>query len=189
MLIDNFETWGNTFMKMELKRWLFSAMFLAIGIILPFFTAQIKEIGDTLLPLHLPVMLCGLVCGWKYGLAVGFVLPLFRAFLFSMPPIYPNAVWMAFELATYGFIIGFLYFRFSKRTVGYLYFCLITAMLGGRFIWIIAKTVLLDLGWEIIKIQALFIESILDSVPGVIAQFIIIPLVMNVVNRIEKQKR
>ncbi|MBQ9997837.1 MAG: ECF transporter S component, partial [Clostridia bacterium] len=54
------------------KRLILSAVFLSLGIVLPFLTGQIKEIGDTLLPMHIPVMLCGLICGWKYGLAVGF---------------------------------------------------------------------------------------------------------------------
>jgi uncharacterized membrane protein len=87
-------------------------MFLALGIVLPFLTGQIKEIGDTLLPMHIPVMLCGLICGGKYGFAVGLVLPFLRSATVGMPPIYPNAVWMSAELATYGFMIGFLYFSF-----------------------------------------------------------------------------
>ena len=54
-----------------LKNLVLSAMFLAIGIVLPFFTGQIPQIGKMLLPMHLPVFLCGLICGWQYGLAVG----------------------------------------------------------------------------------------------------------------------
>ena len=86
-----------------------SAMFLTIGIILPFFTGQIPQIGSMLLPMHIPVFLCGLICGWQYGLVVGFILPLMRSFLFGMPPIYPTAISMAFELATYGFLSGLLF--------------------------------------------------------------------------------
>ena len=51
-----------------------SAMFLALGIVLPFFTGQIPQVGSMLLPMHLPVLLCGLICGWQYGGVVGFVL-------------------------------------------------------------------------------------------------------------------
>ena len=51
----------------SLRNLLLAAMFLAIGLVLPFFTGQIKEIGNMLLPMHLPVFLCALICGWQYG--------------------------------------------------------------------------------------------------------------------------
>jgi predicted membrane protein len=91
------------------KTLVLAAMFLALGMVLPSITGSIKEIGDSLLPLHLVVMLCGVICGWKYALPVGLMLPFLRSVFFGMPPIYPNAVWMALELATYGFVIGFLF--------------------------------------------------------------------------------
>ncbi|MBO7250547.1 MAG: ECF transporter S component, partial [Clostridia bacterium] len=60
---------------MKLKTMILAAMFLAIGLVLPSITGSIKEIGDSLLPMHLVVMLCGAICGWKYGLSVGLILP------------------------------------------------------------------------------------------------------------------
>ena len=94
-------------MNSTTKRTVLSAMFLALGMILPLLTMQIKEIGDTLLPMHIPVMLCGLICGYNYGFVVGLILPFLRSVIWGMPPIYPNAVWMALELCTYGFVIGY----------------------------------------------------------------------------------
>jgi len=87
-----------------------SAMLMAVGIVLPIFTGQIPQIGNMLLPMHLPVIVCGLICGWQYGGIVGFLLPLLRYVLFAMPPM-PNGLAMAFELAAYGAISGFLYSR------------------------------------------------------------------------------
>ena len=68
-----------------------SAMLMAIGLVLPFVTGQIPEFGKMLLPMHIPVLLCGLICGWQYGLAVGFILPLLRGAVFGMPALFPNA--------------------------------------------------------------------------------------------------
>jgi thiamine transporter ThiT len=82
-------------------------MFVALGLILPFFTGQIPKVGSMMLPMHIPVLLCGLICGWKYGLMAGAVLPLLRSALFGMPPLFPTAAAMAFELAAYGFLSGF----------------------------------------------------------------------------------
>ena len=61
--------------KNHIKRLALSAVLLAIGLVLPFLTGQIPEIGSMLLPLHLPALICGFVCGWPWGLAVGFILP------------------------------------------------------------------------------------------------------------------
>ena len=61
--------------KMNIKDITLSAMFIALGLILPLFTGQIPRIGSMMLPMHIPVLLCGLICGWKYGMTVG-LLPL-----------------------------------------------------------------------------------------------------------------
>lgn len=165
----------------KFKKVILSGMFLAVGIILPFFTAQIKDIGNTLLPMHIPVMLCGLICGPQYGLLVGFVLPFLRAVIFAMPPLYPNAVWISFELATYGFVIGFLYSRKRTECISYLYFCLITSMVAGRIVWGIVKAAVLGFGGEIFTLQAFIAGGLLDAIPGIVIQLIVIPVIMSII--------
>ncbi len=161
--------------KSNLQKIIISAMLLSLGIVLPFFTGQIKEIGDTLLPMHIPVMLCGLVCGAKYGFAVGAVLPFLRSVMFGMPPIYPNAVWMSVELATYGLVIGFLYFSFLKKQIWWLYCSLIVSMISGRVTWGITKAVLLGAAGEAFTFQAFIAGGIIDSLPGIVLQLLLIP--------------
>ncbi len=107
----------------HLKNLTLSAMFLAIGLVLPFFTGQIQQIGNMLLPMHLPVFLCALVCGWRYGLPMAFILPILRSVLFGMPPMYPIAIAMAFELAVYAFVSGFLYEKSRWQCIRALYRC------------------------------------------------------------------
>lgn len=176
--------------KQTVYKTVLAAMFLSIGFVLPIFTSQIKEIGDTLLPMHLPVMLCGLICGWKYGLCVGAILPIFRGFVFGMPPIYPNAVWMAIELATYGFVIGFLYSRMKNKNIVSVYISLVSAMLLGRIAWGISKAVLLGLGGKAFTIAMFIAGGFVDALPGIIIQLILIPLIMEILNRkgVLKQK-
>lgn len=169
-------------MEIKLKRICLSAMFFSMGVILPFFTAQLKEAGDSLLPMHIPVMLCGLICGAKYGFTVGFILPFFRAALFSMPPIYPNAVWMAFELATYGFVIGAIYNKKRDR-VGWVYISLIIAMISGRVVWGISKTILLGIGGSSFTFTAFLIGGFADAFLGILLQLILIPSIMIILNK------
>ena len=115
-----------------------SALFLAIGFVLPFLTGQIPQVGSMLLPLHLPALICGFVCGWPWGLLVGFVLPIARSLLLGMPPLVPTALAMAFEMAGYGAVAGLLYQRLRPRR-GRVYAALIGAMLAGRAVWGLAS--------------------------------------------------
>ena len=170
--------------KTKTKKLVLAAMFLCIGLVLPLFTSQIKEIGDTLLPMHLPVMLCGLICGAKYGVVVGATLPILRSVTFGMPPIYPNAIWMAVELLTYGLVIGLLY----KGSVKSVYFSLVTAMVAGRLTWAVAKWVLLGLGGKSFTLAMFVTGGFLDAVPGIILQLVLIPFIMAIlIKKREKQ--
>ena len=77
--------------KFSTKNIALSGLFIALGIVLPFLTGQIPNIGRMLLPMHIPVLLCGFVCGWPFGLIVGFVTPLLRSVMFGMPPLFPGS--------------------------------------------------------------------------------------------------
>ncbi len=168
--------------KDYLRKMTLSAVLLAVGLILPLFTAQIKEIGDSLLPMHLPVMLCGLLCGWQYGGFIGLILPFLRSVTFGMPPIYPQAVWMALELCTYGAVIGVMYLLLKKKNVLSIYISLIVAMISGRIIWGIAKAVLLGFDGKAFTLSMFWIGGFADALPGIILQLVLIPLLVTVVN-------
>lgn len=155
-----------------------SAMFLSLALVLPFLTGQIKEIGNMLLPMHIPVMLCGLICGWQYGLIVGALAPIMRSLLFSMPPMYPTAIGMAFELATYGLLIGLLFSKSKWHCIKSLYISLIISMLGGRVVWGIAQSILLGLGDSGFTLSMFISGAFLKAIPGIILQLVLIPAVM-----------
>ncbi len=169
-------------MNNTLKKLLLASVFLALGAVLPLFTLQIKEIGDSLLPMHLPVMLCGLICGAKYGFSIGLILPFFRSVAFGMPPLYPNAVWMALELATYGLVIGWLYAK-RPHSVGWLYVSLIAAMLSGRVVWGISKALLLGLKGSAFTFGAFITGGFADAALGIVLQLVLIPIVMAIYHR------
>ena len=118
--------------SVQIRKLTYSALYLAIALVLPFLTGQIPEIGSMLCPMHIPALLCGFVCGWPWGLAVGFVSPLLRSLLFGMPTAY-TAVAMAFELAAYGAVSGILYRIFPRRNWS-VYVTLIAAMIVGRLV-------------------------------------------------------
>lgn len=164
-------------------RLVLSAMLLAIGLYLPFLTGQIQQIGNMLCPMHLPVLLCGLICGWQYGGVVGFVLPLLRHMLFLMPPM-PNAIAMAFELAAYGIVAGALYACFRRQGLGTVYISLIAAMIAGRLVWGTAMLAITGIGGTAFSWQMFLSGAVLTAVPGIILQLVLIPALMAALDRI-----
>ena len=167
----------------KIQKLVLAAMFLAIGHVLPFFTGQIPQVGKMLLPMHIPVLLCGLICGGQYGLIVGFVLPIMRSAIWGMPLMYPNAVAMAFELAAYGGMIGFLFQKARWQCVLSLYRCMLIAMVGGRVVWGIVMMFLLGVGTGGFTFEAFFAGAFLDAIPGIILQLVVVPCVMLALDR------
>lgn len=170
-------------MKETTKKLTLSAMFLAIGLILPFFTGQIPQIGNMLLPMHIPVFLCGLICGWKYGAVVGFALPLMRSAIFGMPVLFPAACSMAAELAVYGLVSGLLYGISRWQCLRALYRSIIAAMITGRIVWGLVQMILLGLSGGAFTWQMFLAGALLNAIPGILIQLILIPAIMLALHR------
>lgn len=150
-----------------------SALFLSLGLVLPFLTGQIPEIGNMLLPMHIPVLICGFVCGWKYGLLTGFITPLLRMMLFGMPPL-ATAIGMAFELAAYGTVTGLLYEKLPKSKVR-IYISLFSAMIIGRIVWGIVSIFIYGVSGAGFSWQLFIGGALLNAIPGIILQILLIP--------------
>ncbi len=169
--------------RKPIEKTVLSAMFLSLGIVLPMLTGQIKEIGDTLLPMHLPVMLCGFFCGPIYGGAVGLLTPLLKWLITDIPPLYPNAIWMAAELLTYGVCTGLFYKLFRKFKFWGIYMSLIPSMLIGRIVWGIVKAVLLGIENESFTLKAFFLGGFADAAVGIVLQLILIPVIVKTLEK------
>ncbi len=157
------------------KNLVFSAMLLALCMVLPFVTGGIPRIGNLIAPMHIPVFICGFLCGWQYGAVIGFIAPLMRSMLFSMPVMYPTAAAMAFELAAYGLICGILNKLFPKKSV-YLYPALIISMIGGRAIWGLSRYIMAGLSGSEFSIAMFLAGAFTEAIPGIICHIVIVPL-------------
>ena len=169
-------------MRKQLKNMTLSAMFIAIGLLLPFITGQVPEIGNMLLPMHIPVMLSGLICGWHYGAAVGFITPLLRSVIFGKPLIFPSAVAMAFELAAYGLVIGLVFVLLKKKGLLSLYISLLSSMIAGRAVWGAVMWLILMSG-DGFTLAAFVSGAFTTAIPGIILQLVLIPAIMLVLKR------
>lgn len=168
--------------KLSTKNLVLAGLFLALGLVIPFLTAQIPSIGSKLLPMHIPALLCGFICGWPYGLIVGFIVPIFRSILFGMPPMFPVAMAMAFELAVYGCMTGLLYKLFPKKNA-FIYVNLIIAMICGRTIWGIASFFLYGLSGIAFTGEVFMAGAFINAIPGIAIQMIIIPIIIIALRR------
>ncbi len=171
-------------MKHEMvKKLTLSAMFLALGLVLPFVTGQIPQIGKMLLPMHIPVLLCGLICGPQYGAVVGFLTPLLRYVLVGMPVLFPTGIAMAFELLTYGLVAGLVYQMSKWHCLRALYRSLIIAMLSGRLVWGVVRVVIMGISGNAFTWQMFIAGAFLNAIPGIIVQLALIPTIMLALNR------
>ena len=160
-----------------------SAMFLALGQVLPFLVLQIPTIGATLLPMHWPIFLAAYTCGPEAAALIGFLCPLLRIVLFGMPAMYPNAIAMAFELAAYGAVTGLLYSRAKKKDLKAIYVSLLCGMLAGRIVWGIARYILAGLQGSAFPWQAFVAGAFTNAIPGSILHIILIPLIVFAMQR------
>ena len=170
--------------KTHIKNLVLSALFLALAYALPFFTGNIPQIGSMLLPMHLPVILCGFLCGGPWGAAVGLIAPLMRSVLTGgFPPMFPTAVAMSAELAVYGLVCALLHSR-PRRPMN-IYFTLVIAMLSGRVVWGIVMA-LITLNGGGFTMAAFVAGAFTNALPGILLQLVIIPPIVYGADRLEK---
>ena len=155
-----------------IKRLTLSALCIALCVVLPMAFHVIPNAGSVMLPMHIPVLLCGLVCGWQYGLLCGLLGPLVSSVLTGMPPavILPG---MMVECGMYGCVGGLMMERIRTGSLyADLYISLPTAMLAGRILSGIAKALILAPGTSF---TAWATASFVTALPGISIQLILIP--------------
>ena len=144
--------------SLQIRKMTCAAMLLALAVLMPKVAGLIPEIGKTLNLMHIPVLLCGFLCGWPWGLAVGGAAPLLSFLLNGMPKLYPDATVMAFELA----------------------------MIAGRLVYGIVYFFLLKLGLAAIG-EALpayvWARTVLKPWPGIALQIVVVPVLVMALER------
>lgn len=164
--------------KSKTRNLILAALCLALGLVLPSAFHFIGA-GPVFLPMHIPVILCGMLCGWQYGAACGFITPLLSSILTGMPPIFPTAPAMMLELCAYGCLSGLLYRRVKLN----IYAALPLAMLGGRVVSGLANALFMGVANKPYGLSAFLSGAFVTAAPGILLQLIIIPLLVVSVQR------
>ena len=164
------------------KKLVISSLLLAVALLLPFVTGQIPEIGNMLLPMHLPVLLAGFIVGGPSAMAIGAIAPLLRSVLWGMPVLFPKAISMAFELATYGLVSGIVYSN-SKKDGKSVFIALIIAMIAGRVVWGIVSMMLFGVMGKGFTMALFMTEAFVNAVPGIAIQLVVIPVIVSALKK------
>ena len=161
----------------SVKRLTLAAVCVALCVVLPIAFHSIPDAGSVFLPMHIPVLICGMICGWPYGLLCGLMGPLVSSVLTGMPPVAILPAMMA-ECGTYGLVSGLVlkYVR-TQRTYADLYIALVTAMLAGRVLSGIAKALIFMPG---ISMTAWITASFITALPGIVIQLVFLPHVVTI---------
>lgn len=160
----------------HVKRAILCAVCIALCVVLPMAFHSIPNAGTILSPMHIPVLLCGLICGWPYGLLCGITGPLLSSVTTGMPPAAYLPGMMA-ELAAYGLIAGVMMtLVHTKKVYADLYISLLTAMLLGRAAAGAANALLFSAGKYSLSVW--ITSYFVTSLPGILIQIALLPTIV-----------
>ena len=164
----------------SVKKLVFTAACTALCLVLPMAFHAIPNAGQVILPMHIPVLLCGMICGWPFGAVCGLLGPFLSSVITGMPPAAMLPA-MMLECAAYGVASGLLmkYVRTGKDNLD-LYISLICAMILGRVVAGFAKAWIFTPG---VSPFAWVSTSLVTGVPGIVLQLAVLPLVVKALIR------
>ena len=165
-------------------------VFVLLSVLVPWAFHQFHLAGATFLPMHIFVLVAGLLFGWRAGLIVGLLTPLTSNVISGMPVlrILPQ---VAVELSAYGLIAGMLREKFNLRVI----WSLLGAMIGGRLalfsailaIYLITGDSYSPLGVETSPIISVW-SVIRQGWPGMAIQLVFIPTAIWLVAKLAAKK-
>ena len=163
----------------SILRLIISALCLALAYTLPFLTLSSPQLGSMLLLMHIPVLLCGFLCGWQWGLSVGFIAPLLRSLTIGAPVFPTMAICMALQLASYGAFSGLTYKLLPKKKP-FIYVSLLISMLVGRIVFGISMAISMGIGGEPYSFSMFIASSLTGAIPGIVIQIVFVPILVMV---------
>lgn len=168
--------------KINVKLLVTAALLLALAMLLPQLFGRIQALGSKFLPMHIPVILCGFICGIRYGGICGLCAPLLCSAFFGMPPLFPMAVSMAVELCFYGISAGVVRWLFNKYNpkikIAFLYAGLVFVMLVGRIAYGVTMLLIMSLQGKGYAFEVFLSASVLSAIPGIAVQLVLIPVIL-----------
>jgi thiamine transporter ThiT len=160
----------------SVKRSIITAVCIGLCVVLPMLFHSIPNGGTLFSPMHIPVLLSGLICGWPFGLLCGLAGPLLSSLITGMPPMayLPS---MMIELAVYGLVCGLMINLIrTKKLYADLYISLVVALIAGRIVAGIARALIFAPGSY--SMAAWATGYFVATWPGMVIQLALIPTIV-----------
>lgn len=165
--------------KNNTKRLIIAGLLLAIGIIVPMIFHTTGISGTIFLPMHIPVLLGGFLLPPSLALLLGMLTPILNSLITGMPPLFPMAIIMVFELGIYGLVASFLYRRLELPSV----VALIISMVAGRIMAGLVVFILAAFFAVKMDPMTFIIGGVTTGIPGIIIQLILVPSLIYSITR------
>ncbi len=166
----------------SVKKATVTALCTALCAVLPF-VFHMTNLGSAFSPMHIPILLCGLVCGPVYGLFCAVAGPVISSLTTGMPSAI-QLVYFIPEMAVYGVLTGVL-FRVIRtgRLLPDLYLALVPAMLVGRIAGGAAQALFYLASSREYSLAMWAGAYLVGSLPGIILHLIAVPLLYTVLEK------
>lgn len=157
-----------------------AGVLLALGIVIPMIFHTVGIMGTVFLPMHIPVLIGGLLISPVLALLLGIITPLLNSVLTGMPPMFPMAAIMMFELGVYGLAASLATRNLKLSTMP----SLIISMIVGRLA--AGVTVFVLSSYFGVQMDAImFVKGgIITGLPGMAIQLILIPSLVYALNKV-----
>ena len=161
----------------SVKRATITAVCIALCYILPLVFHAVGA-GSVFSPMHIPVLLCGLICGSGHGVFCGVAGPVLSSVLSGMPTA-TQLIYFVPELMIYGFVTGLMMkLVHTKKLLPDLTISLITAMLIGRIVGGVAEAMFYLGSGQAFTIAVIAAGYFVTTLPGILCHLIIIPILV-----------
>ena len=163
----------------SIKRATITAVCIALCYILPLVFHAVGA-GSVFSPMHIPVLLCGLICGCGYGVFCGIAGPVLSSVLSGMPTA-TQLIYFVPELMVYGFVTGLIMkLVHTKKLLPDIYIALISAMLAGRIVGGIAEALFYLGSGQSFTVVAIAAGYFVTTIPGIIFHLIVVPVLVTI---------
>ena len=154
------------------KKGTIAALTIAMSVVLPLLFHSIPNAGSIYSPMHIPVLLGGLVTGPVFGLIAGILSPIFSSMITGMPPV-AYLPPMVVECAVYGLVAGLMMKIKIGKTSDDTFVSVIVAMLSGRVVAGLAKALIFARGS--FTMELFFTSYFVTGLPGITIHIIVVP--------------
>lgn len=170
---------------------IYCALFTSLGVLFPMVFHIFGAVsGQTFLPMHIPVLIAGLLMSPFHGLVVGILSPFLSCLITQMPTMV-KMPFMCVELSVYGLSAGLfmrLYSKKIKNKTATLYLSLVSSQICGRIANLMCTYVAVNLIG--VTAKGVDVKLALMSIPagfvGILIQWIIIPPVVRILSKLKK---